>query len=118
MRSNNPDSKLTGSRISEVFVVDNTAPEMEFKPIHRDGKKLGIQLQADDKLSIIENLQYTINSNKEWKRLLPTDMVYDTLSESFELNLGDIEPGTYIIAFKAVDAAGNIRYKNIEVNAD
>jgi hypothetical protein len=118
VRSNNPDSKLTGSRVSDEFVVDNTAPEMEFKPIKRDDKNLSIQLQADDKLSVIENMQYTINSNKEWKRLLPNDMVYDTLSESFELNLGDIEPGTYVIAFKVADAAGNISYKSVEVNAD
>lgn len=118
VRSNNPDSKLTGSRISDVFVVDNTAPEMELKSIQREGKNLSIQLQANDKLSIIENLQYTINSNKEWKRLLPTDMVYDTLSESFELNLSNIEPGMYVISFKTTDAAGNIGYKSVEVNAD
>ena len=38
-RSNTPDTKLTGSRVSEAFVVDNTGPVITKHTLEKSGKK-------------------------------------------------------------------------------
>jgi outer membrane protein assembly factor BamB len=115
-RSNTVATKLTGSRISEPIVVDNTGPTIRKYAIEKNGKAATLKVQITDDLSVIRSLEYTIDSNAEWKGALPDDFVFDTTDESFTVVTEDLEPGEHIIALKIKDDVDNVTYKTFELS--
>lgn len=115
-RSNTVSTKLTGSRISDPIVVDNTGPIIRKYSIEKHGKTATLKLQITDELSAIGKLEYTIDSNAEWKGTLPDDLVFDTTDESFTIITEELEPGEHIIALKISDDVGNTTYKTFELS--
>jgi hypothetical protein len=114
-RSNTTTTKLTGSRISEPVVVDNTGPVIEERSLDKDGSTVTLKLQVVDVLSAIDELHYTVDSNAEWMGGVPTDLVYDTTREDFTIVIEDLEAGEHVIAVRVADAAGNTTYKTFEI---
>ena len=114
-RSNTTATKLTGTRISDPVVVDNTAPVIEKYSIEKSEKTITLKLHISDLLSAIGLLHYTVDSNAEWISAVPDDLVYDTTDEDFTVVVEDIEPGEHIIAVKIADDVGNTMYKTFEV---
>lgn len=115
-RSNTTATKLTGSRISEPVVVDNTGPTIRKYAIEKNGKAATLKIQITDELSVIGSLEYTIDSNAEWKGTLPDDFVFDTTDESFTITTEDLAPGEHVIALRIKDAAENATYKTFELS--
>ncbi|MFA5423487.1 MAG: hypothetical protein WC374_06470 [Phycisphaerae bacterium] len=117
-RSNSVEKTLANSRVSEPVVVDNTAPaiEIDFVSVVRDGKA-EIEFAAFDELSAIDEVSYTVDSSKDWKKAIPNDLVYDTLTEEFTIVLEDLKAGEHVLAIRAKDSVGNTAYKSIELNA-
>ncbi len=115
-RSNTTTTKLTGSRISEPVVVDNTGPVIVDSSVDRSGEAVTLKLRISDEFSAIGELDYTVNSNEKWIATLPDDSVYDTMDESFTIVFDGLTAGEHIIAVRARDAAGNTTYKTFEVN--
>jgi len=119
-RSNTTTTKLTGSRISDPVVVDNTGPAIKTidqKVDTENGKKfVTLKLQISDQLSAIGQLQYTVDSNAEWRGTVPDDLVYDTTEEKFTIVIEDLKPGEHILAVKVQDDIGNTTYKTFEFN--
>ena len=115
-RSNTTTTKLTGSRISEPVVVDNTAPVIKKHSIEKDKKTVTLKLEVSDEFSVIGNLDYTIDSNAEWKGAVPDDQVCDTTQENFTIVIEDLEGGEHMIAVRVSDDIGNTTYKTFEVN--
>jgi hypothetical protein len=115
-RSNSVATKLTGRRISEAIVVDNTGPAIRKYAIEKNGKAATLKLQITDELSVISSLEYTVDSNAEWKGAVPDDFVCDTTDESFTIVTEDLQPGEHIIALKIRDDVGNVTYKTFEVS--
>ncbi|MBN2128776.1 MAG: hypothetical protein JW741_04740 [Sedimentisphaerales bacterium] len=115
-RSNTVATGLTGSRISDPVVIDNTGPVIRKYSLEKHGKAATLKLQITDELSAIGKLEYTIDSHAEWKGTLPDDLVFDTTDESFTLMTEDLEPGEHIIALKISDAVDNTTYKTFEVS--
>jgi len=115
-RSNTTTTKLTGSRISEPVVVDNTPPVIKRHSIDKDSKTITLNLQISDEFSAIGQLQYTVDSNDKWIGTLPDDMLYDTTDEDFTIVIDKLEAGEHIIAVGISDSVGNIIYKTFEVN--
>ncbi len=115
-RSNNSATKLTGSRISEQVIVDNTAPVIKKHSIDKDKNTITLKLHVSDEFSAIGRLNYTVDSNEKWKGTMPDDMVYDTTDEDFTIVIDKLEPGEHIIAVRIADGVGNIIYKTFEVN--
>jgi outer membrane protein assembly factor BamB len=115
-RSNTPATKLTGRRISEPIVVDNTGPTIRRYAIEKNGKAATLKLQITDELSVINSLEYTLDSNAQWKGALPDDFVFDTTDESFTIQTEDLEPGEHIIALRIKDDVGNVTYKTFELS--
>lgn len=113
-KSNSEQTALTGSRVSDLFVVDNTAPSLEKINFDYDSDNVVISLTVTDNLSVISNLEYTVDSSKDWMSSIPEDLVFDTTSENFELEINDIEKGKHILSLKMTDAAGNTSYKNLQ----
>jgi len=115
-RSNTPTTKLTGSRISDPLVVDNSGPIIRKYSIDKNGKAATLKLQVADELSVITKLEYTIDSNAEWKGTLPDDFVFDTTDESFTVVTEDLETGEHVVALKISDDVGNVTYKTFELS--
>ncbi len=124
-RSNTTSTKLTGSRISEPIVVDNTGPvatEMKITTTEQNDRKFMVfETEIMDQLSAIGQLEYTIDSNADWIGTVPDDLVYDTTKEHFTIKINaekDLPKGDHILTIKVSDAVGNTTYKTYEVNAD
>jgi hypothetical protein len=117
-RSNTTTSKLTGSRVSEPLIVDNTGPVINKSSIEKTGKKITLKLQVYDELSVIGALHYTIDSNEEWKAAIPDDLVCDTTDENFTIETEDLEPGEHILTIRVKDDVDNTTYKTFELNVD
>jgi len=115
-RSNTTTTKLTGSRISEPVVVDNTPPVIENYYIEKDNKTVTLTLQVADQLSALEKVDYTIDSNAEWMGTLPDDSVFDTTEEDFTIVIEDLDAGEHVIAVRVGDNVGNTMYKTFDVN--
>ncbi|HXK36667.1 MAG TPA: hypothetical protein VJ553_03750, partial [Candidatus Paceibacterota bacterium] len=115
-RDNSVATRLTGSRISDQIVVDNTGPVIRKYAIEKNGKAATIKLQITDELSVISKLEYTVDSNAEWKGSLPDDFVCDTTDESFTVTTEELEPGEHIVALKITDDVGNTTYKTFELS--
>lgn len=115
-RSNTPSTRLTGTRISDPIVVDNTGPVIRKYALEKNGKAATLKLQVTDELSVIGKLDYTIDSHAEWKSTLPDDFIFDTTEESFTILTEDLEPGEHVIALRISDDVGNTTYKTYEVS--
>jgi len=117
-RSNTTETKLTGSRISDPVVVDNTAPAVKEHSIEVKEKNVTLKFKALDEFSAIGEVHYTVDSNAEWKAAVPNDLVYDTTEEDFKIVIEDLKPGEHIISIKVSDDLGNTTYKTFEVNVE
>jgi outer membrane protein assembly factor BamB len=124
-RSNTTLTKLTGSRVSEPVIVDNTGPVVKNMKITSslkdDGKYRVLGIEVADELSAIDKLEYTIDSNDRWISTVPDDLVYDTKDENFTIRIDaedDMPKGDHVISVRVSDADGNTTYKTLEVNVD
>jgi outer membrane protein assembly factor BamB len=115
-RSNTVATKLTGSRISDPAVVDNTGPVIEDYSISENETTVTLKLRLADQISAIGELHYTVDSNAEWKGAIPDDLVCDTLNENFTIVVENLSTGEHIIAVRTTDAVGNTTYKTFELN--
>ena len=124
-KSNTAASKLTGSRISEPVVVDNTGPLVRSMritdPLKDNGQYRILGIEVVDELSAIGKLEYTIDSNADWIGTVPDDLVYDTTDENFTIRIDaekELPKGDHVLTVRVSDAVGNTTYKSLEVNVD
>jgi len=124
-RSNTTLTQLTGSRISDPVIVDNTGPvvkDMRITSSLKDnGKYRVLGIEVVDELSAIDKLEYTIDSNDRWIGTVPDDLVYDTTNENFTIRIDaeeDLPKGDHVITVRVSDADGNTTYKTLEVSID
>jgi hypothetical protein len=123
-RSNTTATKLTGSRISDPVVVDNTGPVVKnitSSAMKNNGNYRIFEIKVQDELSAIGKLEYSIDSNNDWIGTVPNDLVYDTLDENFTIKIDaeeDMPKGDHILTIKVSDALGNTTYKTVDVNIE
>ncbi|HUW18066.1 MAG TPA: hypothetical protein VMW16_02055 [Sedimentisphaerales bacterium] len=115
-RSNTNATKLTGSRITDPVIIDNSGPDIRERSIEKAGKTVVLKLRVVDELSVIDRLNYTVDSNEQWIGSMPDDLVYDTTDENFTIVIEDLKGGEHVIAVRVRDHAGNITYKTFEVD--
>ena len=114
-KSNTPETTLTGSRISDVFVVDNSAPKIKWGQLLVENGSVIAEMLIEDAFSVLGFVRYTVDSNEKWITAMPDDLVYDTLSETFTIRIEDLNSGDHVIAFSVADDLNNTRYKTYEV---
>lgn len=117
-KSNSTATALTGSRVSDPFVVDNSAPEIRSSSIKVNGDSVTLQLSVEDAFSVVGMVQYTVNSHEKWIATLPDDWVYDTRDEEFTITIDELAVGDHVIAVSVSDGLDNIRYQTFEVRID
>jgi len=106
------DEAKTARRVSAPVVVDNSSPgiaDLEVKAGAESGTA-AVKADIKDALSPIVEVRYKLNSEDEWKAVLPTDRIYDSTSESVSFTISGLPPGRHVIGLRAVDALGNARY--------
>ncbi|MFH1369796.1 MAG: hypothetical protein ABII09_00685 [Planctomycetota bacterium] len=117
-RSNTPDTKLTGSRVSDAVVVDNTGPVIEREKIDKAGKKATLKMTVSDELSAIGKVEYTVDSDANWMGVVPDDLVYDTTIEDFTILAEKLSAGQHVIALRLADDVGNTTYKTFDITIE
>lgn len=103
--SNAPETVRKGTKISDLFLIDNDAPVVTAE-IETTSSSLSIRWQVMDALSVVSTASYTHNGSESLD-LLPEDGLFDAQQEQFALSLNGLVPGEHSIAFVARDAAGN-----------
>jgi hypothetical protein len=114
-KSNTAATTLTGSRVSDPVVLDNTAPVMTRSAVNVSGNSVELTLSVEDAFTVIGKVQYTVNSNEQWMGTLPVDSVYDTRAEDFVIQIDDLKTGVHVIAVAVSDDLENTNYKTFEV---
>ncbi len=117
-RSNTPETKLTGSRVSETVVVDNTGPAVEGHSVEEKGGVVTLKMTVSDEFSAIGKVDYTVDSDANWLGVVPDDLVYDTTSENVTIVTKKLSGGEHVIAMKLADAVGNTTYKSFDVKIE
>ncbi len=124
-RSNTVITRLSGSRVSEPVVVDNSGPvvtDIETTSRLEDGGRYKVfKIEVSDELSAIGRLDYTVDSNTDWISTVPNDLVYDTTDEDFTVRVDKekkLPPGDHVLTIRVSDALGNTTYKSFDVGID
>ncbi len=110
-RSNPPDLALESEKISEVFVIDNTPPEIKALLTQKSGAQWQASFEATDQLSRIKEAWYAVDANT-WQLLYPTDSVSDQRRETYQFTVAGAS-ATSILAVKVVDANGNSSFGKV-----
>ncbi|HON67864.1 MAG TPA: hypothetical protein PLS23_15350 [Phycisphaerae bacterium] len=109
--SNAPGTELRDARLSDLVLVDNTAPVVRVESVEREGKSgLRVHVLAVDALSPIAEAAYRLDSQEESRVLMADDDVFDSPEERLTIVLQDLEPGDHWLSIRVSDSQGNARY--------
>lgn len=114
-RSNTPQTTLTGSRVSDPVVIDNTGPKITQYNLDAKRKEVALALTVKDEFTALKKLDYTVDGNDKWLAAIPKDLVYDTTQEAFEIQVKDLDPGAHVITVRISDDLDNVTYKSYDV---
>ncbi len=105
--SNPPAEALTGERVSELFVVDNTQPEVAAAGTPQvTGETARVAFRATEASSYLDRAEFSINGGP-WQAVFPDDGVSDSGSEAYTVNARLPRAGDYTITLRAFDVNGN-----------
>ena len=107
----NPENlTLRSEAQSQPILIDNHPPQIS-KLRLRKGRVEG---EVIDSLGPIARIQASIDAGP-WRDIFPKDLLLDSREEAFELELGNLEGTSHIVAIRAFDAAGNQGNREITV---
>ncbi len=112
--SNPADLALENEKISEIFVIDNSPPEIGALQIKMENQKLYAGFSASDRLSPLQEARYCIDAG-EWELAYPLDQVSDQKEESYRLPLPEHSRGK-VLAVKVSDKNGNTGFRKVQIN--
>ncbi len=103
---------LSEARISDPFIVDNTAPVVRnLKCKLMEKGKLLIQAELADDTSEIASAFISINAAKNWQYIAPADELYDSKTEKIDAIVPvKTSTSSILITIKVTDRAGNTGY--------
>jgi len=110
-RSNPPSLALEGEKIGEIFVIDNTPPEIKTLLVQKSGAQWQASFEATDQLSRLKEAWYAVDANA-WQLIYPADSVSDQRRETYQFIFADAS-ATSILAVKVVDANGNSSFGKV-----
>ncbi len=108
----------TAVRRADPVLVDNTAPTVE--PMVHQVIRKGVQIasQAQDRLSPIRSVRYSIDSGDDWNPVMADDLIYDSTRETFTVNIPELLPGPHVVTVWVTDDRGNSRYEAVFLEID
>ena len=114
--SNSESSCLIDSQISELILVDSTAPEVNLFDLKSENGIYKSIVKVSDNLSVIENVTYSLDSDDFFRAASPVDGLADSSDEAFSFELNPEETGLHFVTIKVKDIAGNTRIMSQEFN--
>jgi len=106
----------TGSRISDLIVVDNTPPAIgNLKVTAFGGRNVKVEATIADRTSIVNSAEYSVDSNDDWQAVAASDNLFDSPEEAVAFTIEDLPPGPHQIVLRAGDSHGNQAYQTITV---
>jgi len=113
--ANPPGEGLTGSRVSDWFIVDNTPPAIGDIKTTVKGNSATIEARLVDRTGIVAAAAYSLDSNDDWQIVLPLDKIFDSPEEKVSFTIGGLSPGAHQVTLRATDAKGNQAFETFEV---
>ncbi|MCK4352205.1 hypothetical protein KAW65_02235 [candidate division WOR-3 bacterium] len=104
--SNPPGSALRSEKLSTVYLIDNTAPEIEIKNVGT-GLAPVLSFKVTDNLSYIKSCEYALDGGS-WKLIFPADKLFDSKIEEFKIKIGEAKK----VVIRVSDACGNMGLKS------
>ncbi|MDD5458194.1 MAG: hypothetical protein PHF37_02225 [Phycisphaerae bacterium] len=114
IRDNSPATVKTAVRISDPFVIDNTGPQLLAHSEQAEKAEVVISMIVSDQFSAIKKVDYTIDSNENWKGAIADDLVFDTTTENVTIRIEGLKKGDHVIAVRMTDAAENVTYTTLD----
>jgi len=112
-RSNPPALALESEKIGEIFVIDNTPPEIKALLVQKSGAPWQASFEATDQLARLKEAWYAVDANP-WQLIYPADSVSDQRRETYQFTISGLNAtATSILAVKVVDANGNSSFGKV-----
>ncbi|MAG16757.1 MAG: hypothetical protein CMJ21_01670 [Phycisphaerae bacterium] len=113
---NTPDMARTAQRDSEPVVIDNTPPRvLDPQTIIEPDGQVHVTFAAQDELSPIQRVQWATDSVEDFQAALPTDLIYDSTRETFNITITDLAPGPHAVTIRVIDAQNNASVQSVFV---
>lgn len=107
-RPGNPDGNvLEQERISDEFVIDNTAPTVTGLKAATVRNMTRISGLATEETTRVARVEYALDG-AEWKAGSTADRIFDDKKEELAVMLENLEPGEHTIVVRVCDENGNI----------
>jgi sugar lactone lactonase YvrE len=104
--SNPPELARTTEKISEAFLIDNTPPVLTVKKQQVEKGRARITVEAADGVSVISSAAYSLDG-KDDVSLRPEDLIFDSTTETFAIELNDLTKGPHSLLLRVQDEARN-----------
>lgn len=116
--SNSPAFAKTSEKITEIFLIDNTGPQVQNFALtsEKPGAK-NIRFTVQDQLNAIHYSEFAFDTG-EWQVLFPVDGICDSKSESFQLNLPILEKGVHTLVIRTYDRFLNVGFGKFQFNIE
>ena len=106
--SNPAGRSLSGERLSESFVIDNSQPAVSVSAAPQvTGNRARVVFLASDRASYISRAEYSVNGG-EWRAVFADDGISDGPEERYTVEVPLDAAGEYSITLRAFDVNGNI----------
>jgi hypothetical protein len=111
----NPAGSALEARIdSDVFVIDNTAPEIRGLKAVVVNDRVTVLWKAWDALNVIEKAEYSIDGG-EWTPVLPLTRLADSTELDYSVAIEKPLTGEHTIAVRVADEYENQRVEKVVV---
>lgn len=106
--SNPAGIALTGERVSESFVIDNSQPTVIVSGTPQvTGNRARIVFKANDRASYVARAEYSVNGG-EWRTVFADDGISDGPDERYSVEVPVDAAGEYSVTLRVFDANGNV----------
>ena len=101
---NPPEKAMSGEKVSEPFLTDNTSPEIKELKVSR---RKNIEGSTYDATSRILQIEYSLDG-EDWVNIFPEDDIFDSQGERFTFSLPPLSATEHTVVLKATDSEGNV----------
>jgi hypothetical protein len=111
----NPAGSALEARIeSDLFVIDNTPPQILGLAAVTLGDRMIVTWKARDALNVVETAEYSIDGG-DWIPVLPVTRLADSTELDYSLELERPSPGEHTIAVRVADEYENRQVEKVVV---
>lgn len=106
--SNPLNQALSGERLSEIIVIDNSPPEVTAIGTPQvSAEKVRVSFEAADSASLLNRAEYSLDGG-EWQPVYADDGISDSAKERYTFDVPLKTAGEYSITLRVFDSNGNI----------